>query len=93
MYELYTYSFEADFNDVCSNAKAELISAGFVDRTLPHDVSREHTYWLQNRFPRVPVEIVIYNNLGYIEKYRALGEKDGWVVVEIVYRRSWWRLF
>ena len=90
--KLYTYSFEADFNDVCSNAKAELISAGFVDRTLPSDKSREHTYWLKNSFPRGPVKIKIHNNHEYIElpisKDGGLGPRDGWIVVEIIYWRG-----
>jgi len=89
----YTYSFEADFNDVCLNAKAELISAGFVDRTLPRDESREHTYWLKNSFPRGPVRIVIHNNHEYVElpisKDGALGDKNGCIVVEIAYWRGW----
>jgi len=87
--KLYTYSFEADFNDVCSNAKAELISAGFVDRTLPANKFREHRYWLKNSFPRGPVRIVIHNNHEYIEKYSAVGPRNGWVVVEIAYWRDW----
>ena len=87
--KLYTYSFEADFNDVCLNAKAELISAGFVDRTLPANKFREHRYWLKNSFPRGPVRIVIHNNHEYIEKYSAVGPRDGCIVVEIAYWRDW----
>ena len=92
---LYTYSFEADFNDVCLNANTELISAGFVDRTLPSENFRKHTYWLKKIFHRRSVLIVIHNNQ-YIEhpisKDGALSEKDGWIVVEISYWRGW-RLF
>lgn len=87
--KLYTYSFPADFNDVCLNAKAELISAGFVDRTLPANKFREHRYWLKNSFPRGPVRIVIHNNHEYIEKYSAVGPREGCVVVEIAYWRDW----
>lgn len=53
----YIYSFEADFNDLCLKADAELIPAGFASNTLvfknlsgnefPYRV-----YWLKGRFPR-----------------------------------------
>ena len=85
----YTYSFVADFNNVCLNAKAELISAGFIDRTLPGNESRERRYWLNNKFPRGPVDIKIHNNHEYIEhpisKKGAIGPRDGWIVVEVIY--------
>ena len=90
---VYTYSFEADFNDVCSKADAELIGAGFaaksVAKILSGNESRERNYFLKERFPRGPVRIVIYNNHAYIEKYSAVGEKDGWVVVEIACWKGW----
>ena len=104
----YTYSFEADFNDVCSKADAELIPAGFVDKTLVAeslfgDESSLRTYYLKARFPRGPVWVHIYNSqfVALIEIFKkitksehyTIAEKDGWVTVEIVYRRSWWRLF
>lgn len=98
------YSFEADFNDVCSNADAELRSAGFaakgVVRILSGNESRERYYWLKSRFPRGPVWIYIYDNRQYVDlhdlyentpksKHYAIGEKDGWVEVEVVYWRGW----
>ena len=93
----YVYSFEGDFNDfndVCLNAKAELILAGFVDRTLPRDKSSERDYWLKSNFPRGQVKINIYNNRKYIEhrisKEGVLDNIDGWIVVTIVYWRNWW---
>jgi hypothetical protein len=89
----YSYSFEADFNDVCSNAGAELISEGFVDRTLPGRKTLERDYWLKSSFPRGPIRIKIYNNRKYVEhpisKKGGLGPGNGWVVVEIMYWR-WW---
>ena len=90
---LYIYSFEGDFNDVCTKARAELISAGFVDRTLPTEKSRMHTFWLKEFFHRNPVNIRIYNNHMYIEKDDAIGPKDGWIVVEVGYWPGQWRLF
>lgn len=94
----YTYSFEVDFNDVCSKADAELIPTGFASNTLvfknlsgnefPYRV-----YWLKGRFPRGMVWIYIYSKVQYIElpdsKKGASCEKDGWVMVEIVYWRGW----
>ncbi len=95
--KLYIYSFEADFNDVCLNAKTELISAGFVDRTHPGNVSSERRYWLKGSFPRGPIDINILNNYEHIEhpisKEGGLGHKDGWVNVEVRYGRGWWGLF
>ena len=87
--KLYTYSFEADFNDVCLNAEAELIPSGFVDRTIPGEKSSKHTYLLKKIFHRRSVQIVIHNNHEYIHKDDALGPKDGWIVVEIAYWRGW----
>ena len=93
----YTYSFEGDFNDfndVCLNAKAELIGAGFVDRTLPRNKSRERGYWLKSNFLRGSVKINIYNNRKYklhrISKEGVLDNRDGWIVVTIIYWRNWW---
>ena len=92
--KLYIYSFEADFNDVCSNAKAELIPAGFIDRTHPGNESSERRYWLKGSFPRGPIDINILDNYEYIEhpisKKGGLGRKDGWIVVTIAYWRNWW---
>jgi len=93
----YIYSFEADFNDVCLNAKAELIPAGFavksVVKILSGNESRERYYYLKGRFPRGPVWIYIYNNRRYEKlpnsEYYAIEDKDGWVMVEIAYWRGW----
>ena len=85
----YTYSFEADFNSICSNAEAELIGAGFIDRTLPGNESRERRYWLKGSFLHGPVDIKIFNNTQYIEdpisKGGGLGPEDGWVVVTVAF--------
>jgi len=94
----YYYSFEADFNDVCLSADAELIGAGFVVRTnigksLSGNEYSIRNYMQKNRFPRGPVWIVIQNNREYIEnpisKRNAFVEKDGWVVVMFTYWRNW----
>ena len=89
----YTYSFEADFNDLCSKADAELIGAGFVDESFPGYESFGRVYLLKNRFPRGPVGIVIYSDEQYLElpdsKEGSFCEKDGWVMVEVVYCRGW----
>ena len=96
MDKCYVYSFEGDFNDfndVCLNADAELISAGFVDRTQPRYRSRERDYWLKGSFPRGPVWIVIRNDHAYIEypdsKKGGLCIRKGCFVVMITYWRSW----
>ena len=97
------YSFEADCNDLCSKAHAELTPDGFDVRTSVQILSghelRERFYYLKERFPRGPVWIHIYDNRQYIDLHDlynyipksnyALSEKDGWVVVTIVYGRGW----
>jgi len=94
----YYYSFEADFNDICLKADAELIGAGFVvntniGKTLSGNEYSIRNYMQKNRYPRGPVWIVIQNNREYIEnpipKKSAFVEKDGWVVVMITYWRNW----
>jgi hypothetical protein len=94
----YAYSFEADFNDVCLKADAELIGAGFVvntniGKTLSGNEYSIRNYMQKNRYPRGPVWIVIQNNREYREhpdsEKRAISHKDGWVVVLITYWRSW----
>ena len=96
--KFYAYSFEADFNDVCLKADAELIGVDFVVRT---NIGKTHSgneysirnYVQKNRFPRGPVWIVIQNNREYRKhpdsEKRAISPKDGWVVVMITYWRSW----
>ena len=86
----YIYSFEADFNDVCSKADAELLPMGFVERTLPGSVSWEHTYWLKGSFPRAPIRIIIHNHPGNVEEDDTLAPKEGWVGVTVIYIRGWW---
>lgn len=102
----YTYSFEADFNDICSKADTELIPAGFVGTTVVDDtvvdkffsdvMSSLRIYDLDGRFPRGPIWIYIYKNRQCIKLPNsndyAIAEKDGWVRVEVVYWRGW-RLF
>jgi len=94
----YTYSFEADFNDICLKADAELIPEGFVGTTVVDKIfsdimSSLRVYYLKDRFPRGPIWINIYKNHQYIKlpdpKKGASSEKDGWVTIEIVYWRGW----
>lgn len=97
----YIYSFETDFNDLCSKANAELIQAGFsnnsrVIKNLSGDNSHYRIYRiydLKERFPRGPVWIVIYNDIQCLKfpnsEHNGLSEKDGWVMVEVVYGRGW----
>jgi hypothetical protein len=94
----YIYSFEADFNDVCSNAEAELIPEGFVgntvvDKIFSDNLSPFRVYYLKGRFPRGPIWIYIYKNRQCIKLPNsndyAIADKDGWVEVEIVYGRGW----
>ena len=101
----YTYSFEADFNDVRSKSDAELIPAGFssnsgVSQNLSGDNFPYRIYDLKERFPRGQVWIYIYDNRQYIdihylnksvpksENYK-MAEKDGWVMIEVIYYRGW----
>ena len=86
----YTYSFEADFNDVCLKAKSE----GFIGGVnfFGNDFSGRY-FSQKNKFPRGPVLIYIYRNCQYVElpdsKEGSFCEKEGWVRVEIVYFRGW----
>ena len=94
----YIYSFEADFNDLCSKADAELIPDGFVVRTLvienlSGNKFPRRSYRLKNRFLNGPDRINISNGLAYIEKEDTIGPKDGWIVVEIIYWPGLLRLF
>ena len=100
----YAYSFEGDFNDLCSKADAELIGTGFVGKNLTGESLSGNEYitryyWLKGRFPRGPVWININNNLQYTDLHDlytnvpksnyALSEKDGWVMIEVIYGRGW----
>ena len=92
----YYYSFPADFNDICLNARAELISAGFLDRTPPPppNKSRSCLYVLRGRFLRGIVAVLICKDHDYVgyedSKYARLHPKDGWVTVEVVCVRRLW---
>jgi len=100
----YTYSFEADYNDLCSKADAELIPAGFVGSTIVDDTVVDKTfsdimssfrvYYLKGRFPRGSICIYIYKNRQCIKLPNsndyARADKDGWVMVEVVYGRWRW---
>lgn len=100
----YTYSFEADYNDLCSKADAELIPAGFVGSTIVDDTVVDKTfsdimssfrvYYLKGGFPRGPIWIYIYKNRQCIKLPNsndyARADKDGWVMVEVVYGRWRW---
>lgn len=89
----YIYSFEADFNDVCLKADAELIPTGFVHINLPGKEFNSRYYWLNDKFPRGPVWVFIHNNHAYIEfpnsNKDAIYPSDGWIVIEVVYWRGW----
>jgi len=92
----YTYSFEADFNDFCLKVDAELIPAGFVADTSVSQSSIRvecREYRLQSRFPRGPVWIVIFNDVQFKKspnsKEGSFSEKDGWVMIKVIYGRGW----
>jgi hypothetical protein len=99
----YTYSFEADFNDLCSKAHAELTPAGFAVRTdlliFSGKEFKYRLYYLKEKFPRGLVHIYLYDSRQYIDLHNlynnipksnyALSDKDGWVTVEIIYGRGW----
>ena len=96
--KIYAYSFEADFNDLCTKADAELIPAGFWGRTivvknLSDNDSNERYYWLKQKFPRGGIYIRIVNNQQYVELPNsndyAICEKEGWAGIQIVYYRGW----
>jgi len=107
MDKYYIYSFEADYNDVCSKADAELIPAGFVGSTIVDDtvvnknfsdiMSSFRVYYLKGIFPRGPIWIYIYKNRKCIKLPNSndykIADKDGWVNVEVRYGRGWWGLF
>jgi hypothetical protein len=93
----YTYSFEADFNDLCSKAHSELTPAGFVVRSVvqihPGKEFGYRFYYLKEKFPRGLVHIYIYDSRQYIKLPNSndygIAPRDGWVMVEIVYGRGW----
>ena len=89
------YSFEADFNDVCADANAELTALGFVDETpLGHESSRR-VYSLQKKVPGESVwirildkhKIAVYSTPESSEysspELHAYHYRDGWVSVEV----------
>jgi hypothetical protein len=92
--KVYTYSFEADFNDLCLRADAELIPAGFVGRTgVGHTLfgpeNRIRSYRKKGRFPRGSVRIWIHG----IEQYSEIPLSNEYaldlIIVEIFYYRGW----
>lgn len=93
----YTYSFEADFNDLCSKAHAELTPDGFAVREAVQILSgkefRERYYYLKEKFPRGAIYIYIYENRQCIKlpdsNDYAMAEKAGWIVVTVVYGEGW----
>jgi hypothetical protein len=93
----YIYSFEADFNDLCSKTYSELKPKGFtangIVRILSGKESKERNFRLKESFPRGTVSINIYNNRQCVKLPNsndyAISPKDGWVMVEIVYYRGW----
>ena len=91
--KMYAYSFEADFNDLCLKADAELIPAGFIDNTQPLNKSIYHDYWLRPKFPRGGIHIGIVNNHQCIEipnsNDYSIWEREGWIAVQIFYYRGW----
>ena len=98
----YTYSFEADFNDLCSKADAELKSAGFVGNTvsienLSGNESPYSVYCQKGKFPHGMVWVYIYSNQKYLElpdsQKDVIDEKDGWVRIEVVYYKYWLWMF
>ena len=94
----YIYSFEGDFNDICSKADSELIPAGFDCRTFVIESLSGYkfprrSYRLKKRFLNESVKINISNDIAYIEKKDTIDPKDGWIVVEIMYWSGWLRPF
>jgi hypothetical protein len=92
--KIYTYSFEADFNDLCLTADAELIPAGFrgttlVGQTLNSPENSIRSYRQKGRFPRGSVRIWIYSQEQYLEIPLSNEDALDLIMVEIVYYRGW----
>ena len=92
----YTYSFEADYNDLCSKAYAELIPEAFSANTIVGEApfgDEYRLYYRKERFPRGPVYVYIYDNVQYIKHTTpdnyGIAPKDGWVMVVVDCRRGW----
>jgi hypothetical protein len=95
----YIYSFEVDFNDICSKADAELIPDGFVgstgvDKSFSDNGAPYRIYYLKEKFLRGPVWINIYDKRRCIKHTSSnnygIAPKDGWIWVEVVYWRWQW---
>ena len=92
--KVYTYEFEADFNDLCLIADAELIPAGFrgttlVGHTLPGPENSIRSYRKKGRFPRGSVRIWIHGKEQYSEIPLSNEDTLDLIMVEIVYYRGW----
>lgn len=95
------YSFEADFNNVCLNANAELLALGFVDTTQPILYCREYVF--RGKLPYELVHVRISDNQKLTvystpesSKYssperHAFHYRDGWVSVEVTVEVAKWR--
>lgn len=93
------YSFEADFNDVCADANAELSALGYVDTTRPRQEPRSREYMFRNKVHggSVTVSIIDRHKLSvYSTPQRsehsspdlyAYHYRVGWVSVNIVQSR------
>jgi len=92
--KVYTYSFEADFNDLCLTADAELKPAGFVGRTVVGQTlyGQENgirSYRKTGRFPRGSVRIWIHGIEQYSEIPLSNENALDLIMVEIFYYRGW----
>ena len=92
--KVYTYSFEADFNDLCLRADAELIPAGFVGRTgvgqtLFGPENSIRSYRKKGRFPRGSVRIWVHGIEQYLEIPLSNEDALDLIRVEIFYYKGW----
>jgi len=95
----FVYSFEADFNDVCADANAELSALGYVDTTRPRQEPRSREYMFRNKVHggSVTVSILDRHKLSVYSTPRrseysspdlyAYHYRVGWVSVVIVQSR------
>jgi hypothetical protein len=97
------YSFEADFNGVCTKAEAELLGLGFKNVMLGNQKSNSRQYMLRNNASaeRFSVSILDKQRLSSYSTPESSGYssperheyhwRDGWVSIEVTRRRlrSW----
>lgn len=92
------YVFEADFNDVCREADAELASLGFLDFQPPppqDEGNRRYCLWNTAREERVVVDILderrsrglLESSGHFTAEQLAQQYKNGWVYVSVVQMR------